>query len=72
MFRSKIRTLVLGAVCTLLFATPLGVSGLAAAKSRPHHKVRHAQRHSSGIPQHNGGDRDSDNNGAPSDGDGNL
>ncbi len=27
---------------------------------------------SGGIPQHNGGDRDSDNNGGPSDGDGNL
>lgn len=25
-----------------------------------------------GIPQHNGGDHDSDNNGGPSDGDGNL
>jgi hypothetical protein len=27
---------------------------------------------SSGIPQHNGGDMDSDNNGGPSDGDGNI
>jgi hypothetical protein len=27
--------------------------------------------HHSAIPQHNGGDRDSDNNGSPSDGDGN-
>jgi len=26
----------------------------------------------SGIPQHNGGDRDADNDGGPSDGDGNL
>jgi hypothetical protein len=26
----------------------------------------------SGIPQHNGGDHDSDNNGGPSDGDGNT
>ncbi len=26
----------------------------------------------SGIPQHNGGDMDADNNGGPSDGDGNL
>ncbi len=25
-----------------------------------------------GIPQHNGGDQDTDNNGGPSDGDGNL
>jgi len=26
----------------------------------------------SGIPQHNGGDQDADNNGGPSDGDGNI
>jgi hypothetical protein len=26
----------------------------------------------SGIPQHNGGDHDADNNGGPSDGDGNI
>jgi hypothetical protein len=35
---------------------------------RTHHKrARHPQ-----IPQHNRGDHDPDNNGAPSDGDGNL
>jgi hypothetical protein len=27
---------------------------------------------STGIPQHNGGDHDADNNGGPSDGDGNI
>jgi len=34
-----------------------------------HHRSHHA---SGGIPQHNGGDRDADNNGGPSDGDGNA
>ncbi len=38
---------------------------------RPVHPVHHHHRHvGGGIPQHNGGDRDADNNGAPSDGDG--
>ena len=40
----------------------------AAKKHRPHH--RHHVRHR--IPQHNGGDHDFDNNGGPSDGDGNV
>jgi hypothetical protein len=31
----------------------------------PHHRMN-------SIPQHNGGDHDSDNNGGPSDGDGNI
>jgi hypothetical protein len=31
--------------------------------------VRHSHR---GIPQHNGGDHDADNNGGPSDGDGRV
>jgi len=33
-----------------------------------HHHHRHHRR----IPQHNGGDHDADNNGGPSDGDGNT
>jgi hypothetical protein len=39
------------------------------------HPSRHHSRHPvvrTGIPQHNGGDRDGDNNGTPSDGDGNV
>jgi hypothetical protein len=38
-----------------------------AAKRHHHHR-----RHHSRIPQHNGGDHDADNNGGPSDGDGNI
>jgi hypothetical protein len=42
----------------------------AAAHHKKHHK--HHKKHHSKIPQHNGGDHDSDNNGGPSDGDGNI
>jgi hypothetical protein len=38
-----------------------------------HHSAKHHHRHHHrGIPQHNGGDQDADNNGGPSDGDGNI
>ena len=40
--------------------------------AKRHHRHHHARHHAHGIPQHNGGDRDADNNGGPSDGDGNL
>ena len=43
-----------------------GIYGAEIASAH-HHKHHH---HS--IPQHNGGDHDSDNNGGPSDGDGNI
>lgn len=53
---------------------PFGIAALvpatAAAHSKRHHRV-HRPVHS-GIPQHGGGDGDSDNFGAPTDGDGNL
>ncbi len=39
-------------------------------RRRPPHRVHH-RHESGGIPQHNGGDHDGDNNGAPSDSDGN-
>ena len=39
---------------------------LAQAQRCNHHHHRHC------IPQHNGGDHDADNNGGPSDGDGNI
>jgi hypothetical protein len=48
------------------FAAPLNSAGANA------HRAHHRHHHNSGIPQHNGGDHDSDNNGGPSDGDGNL
>jgi hypothetical protein len=45
----------------------------SAASHRSHHHAPHrSHRASNAIPQHNGGDRDVDNNGAPSDGDGNV
>jgi hypothetical protein len=37
-------------------------TGIATARHHKHH----------GIPQHNGGDHDADNNGGPSDGDGRI
>jgi hypothetical protein len=48
--------------------------GAVAHAAKRHHPRRHhhARRHRRGIPQHNGGDRDADNNGGPSDGDGNV
>ena len=46
----------------------LGVGGGAATALAGHH--HHHHRH--GIPQRNGGDHDADNNGGPSDGDGNV
>jgi hypothetical protein len=55
--------IVFGATATV--AVPIS----AAAHHRRHHSHH---RSSSAIPQHNGGDRDADNNGAPSDGDGNV
>jgi hypothetical protein len=45
----------------------------AGAATHHRHRVHHHAGHSTGaIPQHNGGDRDADNNGGPSDGDGNA
>jgi hypothetical protein len=46
-------------------ALAIGGAGLAFAGHHHHH-------HHHGIPQHNGGDHDADNNGGPSDGDGNI
>jgi hypothetical protein len=42
------------------------------ASASAHHRVRHRHHHGTVIPQHNGGDRDADNHGAHSDGDGSL
>ena len=58
-------------------AVMLGAGSIATmpAGAATHHPrvVHHHARHSAGsIPQHNGGDRDADNNGGPSDGDGNA
>ena len=48
-------------------------SGEGAAHAAKHHRSHKRHHHAvRGIPQHNGGDHDSDNNGGPSDGDGNI
>jgi hypothetical protein len=77
MIRSKIRTLAAPVLAGILLPMVLaGTPATAAASARhatSHSRVRaqHARGHQGGIPQNNGGDRDTDNNGAPSDGDGN-
>ena len=52
----------------------IGVSGALPAVAATHHSHHHRRHHATHtvIPQHNGGDRDADNNGGPSDGDGNV
>jgi hypothetical protein len=45
-------------------ALALSIGGAGMAFAGHHHHHHH------GIPQHNGGDHDADNNGGPSDGDG--
>ena len=52
-------------------AQPSQHSTVHAAKRHHHHSKRH-RAPARGIPQHNGGDHDSDNRGGPSDGDGNV
>jgi hypothetical protein len=64
-----LRKLIAGALA-LACALAIGVTGVAQATSHHHH--HHHHHHHGGIPQHNGGDHDADNNGGPSDGDGNL
>jgi len=67
------------AIGALVIAFGLGGTALAAplhdagSKAKlAQHRHHHSRHRHSGIPQHNGGDHDSDNNGGPSDGDGNL
>ena len=52
-------------------AAALAVLGIVAAGAVPAAMAGHHQHHH-GIPQHNGGDHDADNNGGPSDGDGRI
>jgi hypothetical protein len=74
--RIKMPRAVVGlfALAALIGGTTAGVAQATGAPhahaARTHHKKHH--RHHSRIPQHNGGDQDSDNNGGPSDGDGNI
>jgi len=75
----SIRRFTLAAIATLssfaISAPAIAQTG-TSAHTATHHRVKHHTRHRahrvSGIPQHNGGDRDADNNGGPNDGDGNV
>ncbi len=53
-------------------AVMFALVGIFAAGAVPTAMARHHRHHHHGIPQHNGGDHDADNNGGPSDGDGNI
>jgi hypothetical protein len=72
----KVKIAYMGAIAAALVAFAAGGIAQASpvgAHSATHHKKKHHKRkHHSSIPQHNGGDRDADNNGGPSDGDGNI
>ena len=74
MFKNPIWRVWLACVVTLAAGLPAALPATAAAHHRHHHHhTRHrGQLNGGGIPQHNGGDRDADNNGGPSDGDGNV
>jgi hypothetical protein len=54
-------------IAVILAVVALGGAGGVSAAVAGHH-MHHG--HHRGIPQHNGGDHDSDNRGGPSDGDG--
>lgn len=51
-------------------AVALAVAGIGSVVALPAAMAGHHHHH--GIPQHNGGDHDADNNGGPSDGDGRI
>jgi hypothetical protein len=72
MFADRL-TRVIASGAVMLGAGAIAVLPAGASTHRSHHHAHHRSHHSSsGIPQHNGGDRDADNNGGPSDGDGNV
>ena len=66
--RLRGRLALIVAVAVVIIVS-LSVTMLSTAGATTHRKRHH---HHSCIPQHNGGDRDSDNRGGPSDGDGCL
>jgi hypothetical protein len=75
---SVLRTRVLATVVAALVGvtgfSAVAVAGQSHARKHPpaHRHHKHAKHHKTTIPQHNGGDHDADNNGGPSDGDGNI
>jgi hypothetical protein len=64
--RTKMIAMQMKRMAALAAVVAVGAGGTAPLALASHH---HARPHR-GIPQHNGGDRDADNNGGPSDGDG--
>jgi hypothetical protein len=52
--------------------SPSAGSGAPITTTAPPTKSPAASTPTAGIPQHNGGDQDADNNGGPSDGDGTI
>jgi hypothetical protein len=75
--RPAAAALTLAAVLLALLAGGCGSSGSsssssAAGAATPSKPATEAAKPASGIPQNNGGDHDTDNNGGPSDGDGEL
>ena len=62
---TRTRRLIVAGIAAL--ALTVGGAGVAVAGHHHHHHHHHH-----GIPQHNGGDHDADNNGGPSDGDGRV
>jgi hypothetical protein len=71
---SKMTPRKISSVALVTIAMSVGVSAgaLPVYAATHHHHKRHQHHISTAIPQHNGGDRDADNNGGPSDGDGNV
>jgi hypothetical protein len=71
----KLLAIAIAVSSLLAFSVPSlaqATSSTSQAAHR-HHAAKHHHRHDhAGIPQHNGGDHDADNNGGPSDGDGNI
>jgi Spy/CpxP family protein refolding chaperone len=65
---------ILAAGTVIVGASAIAVLPATAASHHSHHRSHHRKHpHTANpIPQHNGGDRDADNNGGPSDGDGNV
>ena len=67
-------------LCAAVFGTFSSAAILGSAVAQPSHDgavhaAKHHRRHHhrrNHIPQHNGGDQDSDNTGGPTDGDGNV
>jgi hypothetical protein len=57
-------------MAALVFVAALIGGGSTSLAIASHH--RHHHHHHAGIPQHNLGDHDADNNGGPSDGDGRI